>query len=88
MVSVQVARHISPVLPSLAHAAVLRAGQIIEVPGLGNGTSVCSDDSRMDDGGAPEWLQQSPRTLLLSQQRTASLVRIQAHIALDPDVGA
>jgi hypothetical protein len=58
---VQVLRQNNSILLSLASSCVLREGQLIEVPGLGNGTSVCSDDSRMEDLPTTELLVLSPR---------------------------
>jgi hypothetical protein len=72
---VQVIRQNNSILLSLTNACVLREGQLIEVPGLGNGTSICSDDSRMDDLPTTELLVLSPRQAGHPTLRTAPPVR-------------
>ena len=54
-------RQSNSILMSLTNACVLREGQLLEVPGLGNGTSICSDDSRLEDPPTTELLVLSPR---------------------------
>jgi hypothetical protein len=75
ILSVQALRQNSSILLSLASACVLREGQLIEVPGLGNGTSVCSDDSRMEDLPTTELLVLSPRQAGHPPQRSFPPVR-------------
>jgi hypothetical protein len=72
--SMQVVKHGSSFLSSLTAVSVLREGQLLEIPGLGNGTSVCSEDSRIDDLPAAEVLVSSPRGNPFGQQRTSPLV--------------
>ena len=57
----QVLRQGNSFLTSLTHTSVLREGQLLEVPGMGNGTSVCSDDSRVDEPLPAETFVPSPR---------------------------
>ena len=45
----QVVRHGSSILASLTNSSILLEGQLIEAPGMGNGTSECSDESRMEE---------------------------------------
>lgn len=56
----QVVRHGTSIFASLGNSCVLLEGQLIEVPGFGHGSSVCSDDSRAEDTSADHVLL-SPR---------------------------
>lgn len=49
---IQVVRHGSSILASLTNSSILLEGQLIEAPGMGNGTSECSDESRMEEYAA------------------------------------
>jgi hypothetical protein len=71
---VQVLRQGNSFLSSLTNGSVLKSGQLLEVPGLGNGTSVCSDDSRMEELQAAETFLPSPRAAPVAHLRATPLV--------------
>lgn len=78
--SEQVVRHGSSIMASLANSSMLLEGQLIEVPGLGNGSSVCSDDSRAEDFNADHTIS-SPRLYNYASFRQAPvIVRVHHHV--------
>lgn len=70
----QVVKHGTSFLSNLTNAVTLESGQLLEIPGLGNGTSVCSDDSRIEDMPTSELLVPSPRHGAAAMQRSLSQV--------------
>lgn len=67
-------------MASLANSSMLLEGQLIEVPGLGNGSSVCSDDSRAEDFNADHTIS-SPRLYNYASFRQAPvIVRVHHHV--------
>lgn len=82
LIRVQVMRQTNSILMSLTNACVLREGQLLEVPGLGNGTSVCSDDSRLEDPPTTELLVLSPRHTGQVTMRSPPPVRSPANCAV------
>eukprot|EP00892_Ulva_mutabilis_P008384 jgi/Ulvmu1/5918/UM026_0040.1 len=68
-----VVRHGSSILANLANSSMLLEGQLIEVPGLGNGSSVCSDDSRAEDLNA-DYPLSSPRFYNYTSLRQTPIV--------------
>lgn len=69
----QVVRHGSSILASLTNSSILLEGQLIEAPGMGNGTSECSDESRMEEFGA-DFLLTSQQFNGLGQLRPSPVV--------------
>lgn len=76
----QVVRHGSSILANLANSSLLLEGQLIEVPGLGNGSSVCSDDSRAEDFNGDHMLS-SPRLHNYTSFRQAPIIVCTHHHA-------
>jgi hypothetical protein len=69
----QVVRHGSSILASLTNSSILLEGQLIEAPGMGNGSSECSDESRMEEYG-PDFLLTSQQFFGLGQLRPSPVI--------------